>query len=310
MKVLITGVAGQVGSHVADKLLARGDLVFGIDNFATGRKIHLPQSTGFHFEEGSIADKRTIDKIFKLFKPDAVVHAAASYKDPENWVEDSETNARGGINLIKSSSSHEVKRFIYFQTALIYGVKPLTNPIELEHPRRVNNSSYSISKGVCEDYLNLSKLSYVVFRLANVIGDRCVSGPLPIFYQRLIDGKQCFVTPARRDFVYVGDLVGAVLKAIDGLGKGAYHFSSGKDFAIRELYDLVASELNFEQIPEPEIRPIAEDEAPSILLNPTRTFKDFGELKFTSLQETVSKAIDYYKIYGTEGEFTHLKNDK
>jgi len=284
--------------------------VFGIDNFATGRKIHLPNSKNFHFTEGSIADSVTVDRLFDFAQPDVVVHAAASYKDPENWIEDSSTNAIGGINLIKASSSHKIKRFIYFQTALIYGVKPLANPIELDHPRRVNNSSYSISKGVCEDYLNLSNLSYVVFRLANVIGDRCVSGPLPIFFQRLIDGKQCFVTPARRDFVYVGDLVKAVIKAVDGVGTGAYHFSSGADFAIRELYDSVALALNLDPIPEPEIRPISEDEAPSILLNPEKTLKDFGGIKFTSLQETVKKAIEYYNIHGTEGEYTHLKTDK
>jgi len=310
MKVLITGVAGQVGSHVADKLLARGDTVFGIDNFSTGRKMHLPDSKDFHFIEGTIADSILVNELFDLAQPDAVVHAAASYKDPENWIEDSVTNAIGGINLIKASSSHGIKRFIYFQTALIYGVKPLTNPIELDHPRRVNNSSYSISKGVCEDYLNLSDLSYVVFRLANVIGDRCVSGPLPIFFQRLIDGKQCFVTPARRDFVYVGDLVNAVIKAVDGVGNGAYHFSSGADFAIRELYDSVALSLDLNPIPEPEVRPIADDEAPSILLNPDKTIRDFGEIKFTTLQGTVKKAIEYYKMHGTEGEYTHLKNDK
>lgn len=310
MKTLITGVAGQVGSHIADRLLARGDEVIGIDNFATGRKIHLPNSENFKFYEGSIASKALIDEIFNSNEPDTVVHAAASYKDPDNWIEDTETNVVGGINLIIASSEHQIKRFIYFQTALIYGVKPLTNPIELDHPRRVNNSSYSITKGVCEDFLNLSNLSYAVFRLANVIGDRCVSGPLPIFFQRLMDGKQCFITPARRDFVYVGDLVNAAVRALDGTGEGAYHFSSGKDFAIRELYEAVATALELNPIPEPELRPMGADEAPSILLNPDRTTEDFGKIEFTSLQETVIRASEYYKKYGTEGEYTHLKAEK
>jgi nucleoside-diphosphate-sugar epimerase len=309
MRVLVTGVAGQVGSHVADKLLARGDSVYGIDNFATGREAHLPKSENFHFKRGTIGDINLVNEVFELSQPDAVVHAAASYKDPDNWLEDTMTNALGGINLIKTSAKYKVNRFIYFQTALIYGVKPLTNPIELSHPKRVNNSSYAISKSFCEDYLDLSNLNYVVFRLANVIGDRCVSGPLPIFFQRLTDGKRCFVTPARRDFVYVGDLVEAVIKAIDGVGKGAYHFSSGSDFAIRELYESVALALNLDPIPEPEVKPIAVDEAPSILLNPEKTIKDFGDLKFTTLQETVKKAIEYYKKFGTDGEYTHLKNN-
>jgi nucleoside-diphosphate-sugar epimerase len=196
---------------------------------------------------------------------------------------------------------------VYYQTALVYGVQPLTNPITLEHPRRVNNSSYSITKGAAEDFLDLSGLSYVVFRLANVIGDRCVSGPLPIFYQRLLDGRQCFVTPARRDFVYVKDLVSITLSALNGHGSGAYHFSSGKDFAIRELYDAVTHALALQPAPEPELKSLGEDEAPSILLDPTRTFADFGPIHFTDLQTTVIEAMNYYKVYGTEGEFTHLK---
>ena len=310
MKVFITGVAGQVGSLVADALLARGDIVIGIDNFATGRKVHLPVHERFTFVEGSIAETRLIDETMGRELPDAVVHAAAAYKDPEDWLEDSMTNTVGGVNVIKASMANQVKRIVYFQTALVYGVKPLTNPITLEHPRRVDNSSYSITKGACEDFLNLSNLDYVVFRLANVIGDRCVSGPLPIFYQRLRDGKKCFVTPARRDFVYVGDLVKATLSALDGTGSGAYHFSSGNDFAIRELYDSVCLSLGLENAPEPDHRPIGEDEAPSILLDPTKTFQDFGEIEFTSLSETVSQAINYYTEFGTDGEYTHLKAER
>ena len=307
MKVFITGVAGQVGSHLADALLARGDEVLGIDNFATGRAIHLPDHKNFEFVEGSIADRASVMALYARFKPNAVVHAAASYKDPSNWYEDTLTNTVGGVNITQGAMLNQVERFVYYQTALVYGVQPLTNPITLEHPRRVNNSSYSITKGAAEDCLDLYGLSYVVFSLANVIGDRCVSGPLPIFYQRLIDGRQCFVTPARRDFVYVKDLVSITLSALDGQGSGAYHFSSGKDFAIRELYEAVTKALALQPAPEPELKSLGEDEAPSILLDPTRTFADFGSIQFTDLQTTVSEAMNYYKVYGTEGEYTHLK---
>ncbi len=310
MKILITGVAGQVGSHVADALLADGHQVWGIDNLSTGREVHLPKHDSFNFILGSIADQSLVQNTFEEFKPDSVVHAAASYKDPDDWVEDTATNAVGGLNIVRASIDANVQRFVYFQTALVYGVRPLTNPILLDHPRRVDNSSYSITKGVCEDFLVLSGLNHVVFRLANVIGDRCVSGPLPIFYQRLVDGKKCFVTPARRDFVYVGDLVAATMKALGGVGSGAYHFSSGKDFAIRELFDAVAAKLEISPLPEPELRPLGEDEAPSILLDPSRTFADFGQIAFTPLTEIVDRAISYYEQFGTEGEYTHLKATK
>lgn len=311
MKILITGVAGQVGSHVADAVLKSqlGDVV-GIDNFATGRRIHLPDSPSFRFVEGSIADEALIEGVFSDFKPDVVIHAAASYKDPNNWTEDLKTNAIGGVNLISSSQKHSVSRFVYFQTALIYGLKPLTNPIGLDHPKRVDNSSYAITKGVAEDFLSLSGLDFVTFRLANVIGDRCVSGPLPIFYQRLIDGKRCFVTPARRDFVYVGDLVETVMKAIDGVGEGTYHFSSGHDVAISELFNEVVRNLGLDGGVEFDERPLSPDEAPSILVDPSRTIHDFGIQQFTPLPEIVRRAVDYYSEFGTEGEFTHLKTSR
>ena len=85
-------------------------------------------------------------------------------------------------------------------------------------------------------YLEMSGLDYVTFRLANVIGPRNLAGPLPIFYQRLKDNKKCFVTKTRRDFVFVKDLANVAVLACEGIGEGAYHFSSGKDVEIEELY--------------------------------------------------------------------------
>ncbi len=307
MRVLITGVAGQVGSHLADALLERGDEVWGIDNFATGRSIHLPKHPNFHFFEGSIADADIVAKLFQEAQPEVVAHAAAAYKDPENWIEDNDTNTVGMINLVRSGQALNVRRFVYFQTALIYGVVPLTNPVTLDHPLSYSNSSYAITKGAAEDFLQLSGLDYVTFRLANVIGDRCVSGPLPIFFQRLVDGKKCFVTPARRDFVYSGDLVAAVVRALDGTGSGAYHFSSGGDYPVEDLYQAMAEALELDPIPEPDRKPLGEEEAGSILLDPSRTTQDFGTVATTGLDEIVRRAVSYYQKFGTEGEYTHLK---
>ena len=308
MKVLVTGGCGQVGSHVAELLLARGNRVAVIDNFSTGRRLHLPEEhKALTFTEGDIANRDLVNDLFASFKPDVVVHTAAGYKDPDDWYTDSMTNVVGGANLIRASIDNKVGRFIYFQTALCYGVRPLENPITLSYPKDPANSSYAISKTAAENYLEISGLDYVTFRLANVIGPRNVSGPLPIFYERLKSGKRCFVTEARRDFVYVKDLARTVIKAIDGVGSQAYHFSSGSDIAIKELYDEIVRGLNLNDYPEPEVRPLGPDDAPSILLDPSRTFKDFGEIEFTPLNELVRAAIDYYDTYGVHGGYTHLK---
>lgn len=307
MKVLITGGCGQIGSHIAEMLLERGDEVLAIDNLATGRREHLADHPKLQVVIDTIADKQLVDKLVGEFKPTVIVHTAASYKDPDDWYNDTLTNCVGGSNIIHAAKTNNVKRFIYFQTALCYGVKPLQQPIKLDHPKFPANSSYAITKTANEDFLEISGLDFVTFRLANVVGPRNVSGPLPIFYQRIKDGKKCFVTNARRDFVFVKDLAKAVVKACDGVGHGAYHFSSGTDIAIKELYDAVVKAMKLAEYPEPEMRLIGPDDAPSILLDPSRTFADFGKIEFTPLQETVSAAIEYFQKYGTLGEYTHLK---
>jgi nucleoside-diphosphate-sugar epimerase len=310
VKIFVSGSAGQVGSHVVDEALGRGDEVVGIDNFETGRPEHVAQNAKYRFVQGSIGDTSLINQVFEDFKPDVVVHTAAAYKDPDDWVTDVETNTKGMVNLVSASKNTGVSRFIYFQTALIYGVKPDVNPVPLNHPRRVDNSSYSISKGAAEDYLVLSGLDYVTFRLANVVGPRNVSGPLPIFFQRLSEGKKCFVTPARRDFVFVGDLVKAVVRAADGTGSGAYHFSSGGDVAIIEFYNEVVKAMGLSDYPEPEVRELTPDDAASILLDPSRTVADFGKIEFTPLATTVWNAVKYYQEFGVTGGYTHLKSNK
>jgi len=311
MKVFISGGCGQVGSHVAELFLARGDEVLAVDNFDTGRRIHLPdQENKLTFVEGSIADKPLVDKLFADFKPNIVVHTAVSYKDPDDWYSDCLTNAAGGAALIRASMDNDIDRFIYFQTALCYGTTPQEQPITLNHPILPGDSSYSISKTPTEQYLALSGLDYVSFRLANVVGPRNVSGPLPIFYERLKAGKKCFVTEARRDFVFVKDLAKNVIKAADGAGKGEYHFSSGTDIAIIELYDAMVKALRINEYPEPDVRPLGEDDVASILLDNSRTLADFDDVKFTPLEETVAAAVAYYDEFGVHGGYTHLKHEE
>ena len=310
MNVLITGGLGQIGSHVSELFLDRGDKVLVIDNLETGRVEHLQEHPNLEIVFESIANREIVLDIFKRFKPDAVVHTAASYKDPDDWYSDNLTNCIGGANIVEASKLANIKRFIYFQTALCYGQKPMEQPITLNHPRIPSGSSYAITKTTNELFIELSGLDYVTFRLANVVGPRNVAGPLPIFYQRLKDKKQCFITESRRDFVFVKDLAKVVVKAVGGVGSGAYHFSSGKDVSVQELYDEVVKALQIKEYPEPEIRPLGPDDVFSILLDPTRTVEDFGTIEFSPISQTVEEAVEYYKEFGTLGEYTHLRENK
>lgn len=308
MKVLITGGAGFIGSHLADRLLARGDEIMVIDNYATGRRDNLTPQPGLTVVEGTIADAELVNRAFDAFKPEVVVHAAASYKDPEDWAEDARTNVVGTSNVVKAAKRVGIRRIIYFQTALCYGLKPLEQPITLNHPILSDGSSYAISKTAGEQYVTLGELDSISFRLANAYGPRNLSGPLPTFYSRLTTGKPCFAMNTRRDFIYVQDLVDVVVKALDGRGhKGFYHISSGGDYSIKELFDATVKAMGIKMENEVEVRERHPDDVFTILLDPSKTNQDFDWKISTPLEEGVARAIAYYQEHGISQTFTHLK---
>lgn len=315
MKILITGGAGFIGSTLADKLLSNNHQVCVIDNYQTGRRDNLQEHPNLKVIEGTIADTELVDKMFNEFKPEIVVHAAASYKDPDNWTEDTYTNVLGTINVVNASKTNDVKRFIYFQTALCYGLKPIEQPITFKHPLYSGGysggSSYAISKTAGEQYIELSGLEFLSFRLANAYGPRNLSGPLPTFFHRLTNDKPCFVMDTRRDFIFVDDLVQVVEKAITGVGsKGYYHISSGSDYSIKELFDATVKALDIKLDKEVEVRERSEDDVYTILIDPSKTEEDFDWKVTTALTDGVAKAIEWYEKFGITQTFTHLKNVK
>ena len=220
----------------------------------------------------------------------------------------------GAANLVKAAKKTGVKRIIYFQTALCYGLKPIEQPITLKHPYfsggYAGGSSYAISKTGGELYIELSGIEFLSFRLANSYGPRNLSGPLPTFYNRLTNGKECFVMDTRRDFVFVDDVVNVIIKAIDGMGScGYYHISSGKDYAIKELFDATLKALDITLEKPVEVRQRGEDDVYTILLDPTKVKKDFDWDVQTPLEEGIRKTIEWYKQYGITQTYTHLKGE-
>ena len=291
--------------------MAEDHEVLVIDNYATGRRDNLEDRDGLEIVEDTIEDAEAVDEAFRSFGPDVVVHAAASYKDPDAWGEDVRTNTLGTANVAKAAKAAGVDRLIYFQTALCYGTTPEEQPVSLSHPIRPD-SSYAISKTAGEQYIETSGLDFVSLRLANAYGPRNISGPLPTFFHRLTEGKSVFVMDTRRDFIYVHDLIDVVMQAVvEGKGHGHYHASSGSDFSIKELFDATIAALpEVELDEEVEVRPKGEDDAYTILLDPSRIRADYGWQPKTPLDEGVRNAIDYYRERGITQTFTHLKVDE
>lgn len=307
MRVLVTGGAGMVGSHVAELLVARGDEVVTVDNFETGRTEHLINlKNAIHFND-SIASESFFQELLGTYSTfDVIVHTAASYAKSQDWTNHIRTNVLGSALVTRLAQKFNC-RLVYFQTALCYGPSPVIKPVPLDYPRQPMASSYAISKTAGEFYIEQSEIDFVTFRLANIVGPRNLSGPLPIFFKRITDGNKCVIADAKRDFIDVRDLAPVVVQAVDGKGFGAYHFSSGKDLSILELYQTVVKELDPPIEPEYEYQENAAGGPASILLDPSRTYQDFNMPEFKSIVETVSGAVSYYRRFGVSREITHLK---
>lgn len=308
LNILVSGGAGFIGSHLADKLLARGDSVAIVDNFSTGSKRNVPIKGQVRFFEYTITDGKWLSLLVSNLKPDVVVHAAASYRDPNDWDNDIETNVRGTSNVVKACQGNNVKRLIYFNTALCYGLHP-TVPTPVDHPLLAEGASYAITKTAGEKLIAISGLDYVVFRLATTIGARNISGPVPTFYQRLMAKKPVYVADTRREFIYIDDLASLVLMAIDGKGKGVYNAARGKDYSIEAVLKAICQTMKIE-IPRHETKPMGADDTYTILLDPSKTEKDFGWKATTSLESAIESAVFWYNEYGVGETYTHLKLGK
>jgi len=305
MKALITGGSGFLGSHLADRLLSEGNEVLVVDNYETGRRDNLSEQEGLTIIEGTITDRDQVDAAFRDFNPDVVAHAAVSYKDGEAWEHDVMTNAMGTVNVLRASQEADVGRFVYFQTGLSYGIRAET-PTPLDHPQP-GESSYAITKTTGEQYVALSGLDHVSFRLANIYGPRVMAGPMATFYKRLSEGQPCFVVDARRDQTYVDDLIDLLMMGVNGTGSGPYNVGSGSDRPVKDMFDLIVDAMGIELDYEVEVRPRPDDDAPTLLLDPARTVEDFGWKPTIPMEEGIPKTVEWYRENGVGETYTHLK---
>jgi UDP-glucose 4-epimerase len=306
MRILITGGAGCLGSNLAERYLASGHQVLVLDNFATGHRGSLPEGhPGLAIAEGSVADWAFVERSFAEFGPSHVIHSAASYKDPDNWLEDARTNVEGAINVAKAAKAACVTRLINFHTALGYG-RPERIPIPVTAPARPF-TSYGISKQAGEDYLALAGVPFVSLRLANVTGPRLAIGPIPTFYTRLKAGKPCFCSRTVRDFIDVDDFCAVLDRVIEDGATGVFNVSTGTGHAIREIFDIVADHLGIALSgPVPEIDP-APDDVPAVVLDPSETMRRLNWRPQYQFEETIRRMLAWYDRNGVTAIHSHLK---
>jgi len=250
MKVLVTGGAGFIASHVVDQCLGQGYDVVVVDNLSTGRRSNLNAAAKFYE-----VDLRSPDlmAVFEKERPDFVDHHAAqvdvrrSVADP---LFDVDVNVRGTINLLECARRAEVRKFVYISTGgAVYG-EPEYLPCDENHP--INPiCPYGASKHTVEHYLFMYKvnygLNYTVLRYANVYGPRQdphgEAGVVAIFTGRMLAGQPVVINgdgEQLRDYVYVGDCARANLSALAAEATGAiYNVATGRGTSVNEIFRLL-----------------------------------------------------------------------
>lgn len=246
MKVLVTGGAGFIGSHVVEALLAAGHSAVVVDDLSTGRRAHLPPAVPLI--EMDIRDSG-LAEVFARERPDGVSHHAAqvdvrrSVADP---LGDADINVRGSLNVLEAARRAGVRRFVYASTGgAVYG-EPEYLPVDERHP--VNPlSPYGVSKHTVEHYLYLYRQNFglesVVLRYPNVYGPRQnahgEAGVVAIFASRLLRGEPVTIFgdgEQTRDFTYVSDCARAnVLALANPAAAGLYNLGTGQATSINEI---------------------------------------------------------------------------
>ncbi|MDY7231635.1 SDR family oxidoreductase [Hyalangium rubrum] len=250
MKVLVTGGAGFIGSHVSDEFLRAGHEVIALDNLSSGRKENLDPRVRL-----AVLDIRSPEAaaLIRSEQPQVICHLAAqmdvrrSVEDPRF---DADANILGMLNLLEAARSSGVKKFIFSSTGgAIYGEQDVF-PAPESHPTRPV-SPYGVSKASGELYLGYYRaqygLPYVALRYANVYGPRQnphgEAGVVAIFAQRLVAGRECTIYGdggQSRDFVFGPDVARANLLAFEKDYVGSVNIGTGIETDINRLYTLLA----------------------------------------------------------------------
>ncbi|MCD8501162.1 MAG: NAD-dependent epimerase/dehydratase family protein [Bacillaceae bacterium] len=265
-KIVVTGGAGFIGSHVVDLLVDAGKQVLIIDNFSTGSRKNINKSELVTVAEIDIRDREALVDVFSQNNDiSGVVHLAAQSKvtpSIERPDLDASINIQGTINVLQASEQQGIKRFIYASSAAVYG-QTTDLPIK-ETSVTAPLSPYGVSKLAGEEYVKayarLYEMEVYALRFANVYGPRQTAateaGVITIFVEQLLKGTQPTIHgdgQQTRDFVYVKDVANAILACLSSTyaknNSPVFHVSSGLETSIEQLLTELCSILNVQYAP-------------------------------------------------------------
>lgn len=309
MKVLITGGAGFIGSHILAQLQERRDMdVVVFDNLSSGSKEHVP--AGMELVEGDVCDEAAVDALFADHHFDAVVHLAAQTMVPtsvEQPVLDCRINLEGVLHVLEACRIHGTGHILFSSSAAVYGDN-LNIPLK-ETERLVPTSPYGVTKMTTEYYMRVYHELYgmdaTVFRFANVYGERQgekgEGGVVSIFCKLLSqhqgitvfgDGNQT------RDFVYAGDIAQAIIRALPLKGYHTMNVSTGQETSLNDLIRSFEKAVGY-TVPVQYTAPRTGDILRSVLSNEALK-RDLGFVPEMDLEEGIRRTYDWYRSQWTE----------
>lgn len=255
MRILVTGGAGFIGSHLVDELVQQKHRVHVIDNLSSGsRKNVHPRAA---FSKMDIRNTRLFE-IFPKFKPQIVYHLAAqkSLRFSRRFpLRDAMTNIIGSLRMIELSKKYHVKKFVFYSTAAVYD--PYATPPNQEHDVLRPVTPYGVAKRTVEEYLQYSGLRFTTLRLSNVYGPRQDThgegGVVAIFFNTIEHQRSCSISNngrQTRDFIFVKDVVDASVRALRTGDNHILNVSSSKELTINMLYEVISGITGFDRPPK------------------------------------------------------------
>lgn len=304
-KILVTGGAGFIGSHVVDLFVEKGFEVVVLDDLSTGRASNLNPAAKFYRMD--IRDPK-LREVFEAEKPDYISHHAGQMDVRRSVVQplfDADVNILGSINLIECAKESGVKHFVYISTGgAVYG-EPERVPCEETDP--INPiCQYGASKHTVEHYLFMYHvnygLKYTVLRYPNVFGPRQdphgEAGVVAIFTGRMMAGEPVVIYgdgDQTRDFVYVSDCALANYLAVTvDHQPGIYNLGWGLPTSVNDIFSTLARVTDYQQ--SVQFGPAKVGETRHIYLNASKAKRDLGWSATISLEEGLRRTVEYFKV--------------
>ena len=303
MKVLVTGGAGFIGSHLVDRLIQEGHEVVVVDNLSTGKRRNLNRAARFF--KLDIQSWR-LERVFRNERPNVVMHLAAQMdvrKSVEDPVFDAQVNVLGTLNVLQQAVRHGVRKVVFSSSGgAIYGEQEIYPAPESHVTRPL--SPYGISKLCGEQYLSyyqrVSGLQVVNLRYANVYGPRQdpdgEAGVVAIFIQKLLNNEQAIVNGngrQTRDFVYVEDVVEANLAVMGHETQGTYNVGTGEETSINDLLRIL---ITHTKATCKEVHgPAKNGEQVRSVIDSSKLRQELSWEPRTELSEGLKRTVDYFR---------------